>query len=501
MSLLKKIKAKDQSGVVLLVAMLILSLIVFSAVGLSQILINEIRSARYLDNAVVAHFAAESGAERALFLLKESKGLDENPNMLFNDDISPNLKIPDNSIVTPDTGTFRVDDSLSDDQQRLYQFLNISVDSPDFIVNNVPANATVQFDIYNPIQEMAANIDTDITALNIDWEVENCGGSDRLEVSIYEYEIDSGINLYSPYKLYKTCDCSTTNVCVAVSIPLSSSYFYHVTLRPLDDDVKEIKVQTATRAGTSSIPSQVNIRSQGIFRESIQTVTAQTPWNPGVADIFDYVIFTESSLIKDILTPQLDTFDSLCGFCVNQTADGQDVRCSTAADCLTAGVNGECAVHQPTDAIQPFCPLDNSGTESYNILTSIISQDNTNACNAKCTGYTFCGDGPPAQSPNGALTGGPADDGREDCDDGNTSNKDTCNNSCQFTFCNDKIIQSTNGFGGHELCDDGPLYPGCTVNQCNGCTAVGCCKSDCSGRVTSSGGPGLKCPPDCISSD
>lgn len=471
-----------------MVAMLVLSLIVFSAVGLSQILINEIRSARYLDNAVVAHFAAESGAERALFLLKESKGLDETPNMLFDDTIAPDLNLGD-------TDSFKVDDSVTNDQQRLYGYQNISMDSPDFIVNNVPANSTMQFDIYDPT---AASPDTGILTLNIDWAVQSCGGSDRLEVGLLEFQvgtlIDPSIDPADIYKSFYTCGCGSDNNCTAINVPLSGGSFYHISLRPIDNDVRQITVRTTTASGASSIPSQINIRSQGIFRESVQTVTAQTPWNPGVADIFDYVIFTESSLIKDILTPQLDAFDSLCGVCASQTAGLQDVQCSKTADCVAAGVTGStnCAAHQLSDAIQPFCPLDNTSPESNNV--SSINQDNTHACNAKCTGYTFCGDGPPAQSPNGSHVGGLTGNGDEQCDDGNTSNKDTCNNSCQFTFCNDKIIQSTNGFGVHESCDDGPLYSGCTANQCNGCTGVGCCKSDCGSRVTGSAPPCHGCP-------
>jgi len=52
------------------------------------------------------------------------------------------------------------------------------------------------------------------------------------------------------------------------------------------------------------------------------------------------------------------------------------------------------------------------------------------------------------QNPNGA---GQA----EQCDDGNDSDTDACNNSCQLTTCGDGIVQNPNGAGQAEQCDDG----------------------------------------------
>lgn len=62
-----------------------------------------------------------------------------------------------------------------------------------------------------------------------------------------------------------------------------------------------------------------------------------------------------------------------------------------------------------------------------------------------------CGDGA-VQSP-------------EACDDGNSSNTDTCSNSCTLTYCGDAIYQAPNGNGQTEQCDDGN---GSNTDQCNG---------------------------------
>lgn len=67
---------------------------------------------------------------------------------------------------------------------------------------------------------------------------------------------------------------------------------------------------------------------------------------------------------------------------------------------------------------------------------------------------SYCGDGV-KQSPNMEGTGGPLNNGYEQCDDGNSLLTDTCNNSCVLTTCGDGIIQKINGFGVFEVCDDG----------------------------------------------
>jgi len=57
------------------------------------------------------------------------------------------------------------------------------------------------------------------------------------------------------------------------------------------------------------------------------------------------------------------------------------------------------------------------------------------------------------QTPNGQGTGGPANDGREDCDDGNLNQADDCLNSCTWSRCGDGIRNTPNHQGQNEECD------------------------------------------------
>jgi len=67
-------------------------------------------------------------------------------------------------------------------------------------------------------------------------------------------------------------------------------------------------------------------------------------------------------------------------------------------------------------------------------------------CDNNCQ-LTYCGDSY-TQDPNG-------DGDSEQCDDANSDETDQCNNTCQLTYCGDGIVQSPNGHGGYEDCDEG----------------------------------------------
>lgn len=66
---------------------------------------------------------------------------------------------------------------------------------------------------------------------------------------------------------------------------------------------------------------------------------------------------------------------------------------------------------------------------------------------------------------------------QEACDDGNDEQADFCNNSCEFTSCGDGIVQSTNGLGQSEQCDQ---------KTCSNDDSMSCVyDTDCRGGVCS----------------
>ena len=60
-------KTNPQKGVSLLLTLLIMAAILAIALGLSQLTLGEIKLARNIPKSLIAYYAAEAGAERALY--------------------------------------------------------------------------------------------------------------------------------------------------------------------------------------------------------------------------------------------------------------------------------------------------------------------------------------------------------------------------------------------------------------------------------------------------
>ncbi len=428
-------------------SLVILTITMFATIALSRLLITEINSARYLDSSVVAHYAAESAAEEMLWFLKESKGLDELVTpypyyLFFNRSNTLNRQL-DRTYISP---------SPYADKDRLYDIIKISTTSPEYVVYDLPIFSSAQLNVFDPTQETPTVIhpviDTQANQLKIDWEVKACGGSQRLEVSLVTFQNASGLQFGRPQKYYFICDCTgsgvTPNQCnTTISrLSLTPSKFYHVSIRPIDDGLKRLSVTTDNSAG---LPSLVSIQTRGRFRNASQEITVTTPFNPALSDIFQYVIFSEASIIKNVTSPQLEPYGALCGVCAD-TGVGCSQHCGTA----------NCQQRAITDTVQPVC-FDTVGSEAYG---SDITQTNSGRCNARCTGYTVCGDGQ-LQSPNGVGF-------IEQCDDGDISNLDTCTNECRLTTCGDGYVNRPNGAQGFtEVCDDGAANSNSVEGACN----------------------------------
>ncbi len=486
----------NQRGAVLLLSLMLLTLVMFSTLSLATILVTELRSARFSDNSIIAHYAAESGSERALFLLKEARSVDELADAQPYDQFF-NLSGTDG----------RVDASPSLDLEREYTFSDVRVTSDSFTANNIPLNTSVQLDIFDPTKEQDPSPDTGVKNISINWEVNQASQTNnQLEVTILSYvsngtsiEIEKISGKSNPRKEYYPCIIISGTNCTERGLVLDYDRFYHLTFRPIDGDVKKVSVSASDINGDATgIPSQIFIKTTGRYRDASQEVTVQTPWDNGTSDIFNYVIFSDSSLIKNILNTSVEAFPSLCGSCV----DNPIIGCSTAADCVAVG--GNCMLNNPTKAA---CDLDDDGNTGEIIAPSDnINQNNFGLCNSRCSGYTYCGDGT-LQNPNGAGVGGPAivgppplpnGNGSEQCDDGNISNTDECTTSCVNTRCGDGLINRPNAAGFTEVCDE-TVVCGAAPNippKCKSNTVVGACKTDCSGYVTSGPPPPCRdCPP------
>src|SRR5688572_19684164 len=64
-----------ERGTVLLMALIVMTGVVISSVGMGSLILSSLQRTRVIDNAGVAYYAAESGVEEALFLARRSTAL------------------------------------------------------------------------------------------------------------------------------------------------------------------------------------------------------------------------------------------------------------------------------------------------------------------------------------------------------------------------------------------------------------------------------------------
>lgn len=474
----------NQEGALLLIALVLLGVIVLSTVYLSLVLLSEIKSTRYTDNGIVSHYVAESAIENALWKLKLAK---ENGD--------PSQFIALSALPTGQCAAEDDNSGSCDDPERTYDYTKVAISTPDYTAYNVPKNSAITADIYDPLIEGSVGL-TNIVGVNVDWYLESCSGSDRLESTYTPVNI-SDIAVEPTRTQVDVCTCSGQPTvygytCEQETVSgLSTSKFYRFTFRSLDKNVKKFVMSASTAA--TDIPSQVEIQATGTYRESQKKITARTLWRAALSGIFGFVVFSEESLIKNAKSLTGQAYGPRCGFCAFSTPS-KSATCSTDVDCQQC-ISGKClndaACLSNADCVNPLlftCGIVNNTSDPVDAATTVpfcaldgapesdvspINQTDAGSCNALCNGYTFCGDGT-IQSPNGYGDG--ANSGNEECDAGSANSNTVplaCRIDCQTPYCGDGVIDfgdfNNNGVTvtRQETCDDGnrTSHTGNNVNE------------------------------------
>jgi hypothetical protein len=66
-----KLKVTDNSGMILVLTMMMIAVFLSIALGFSVLIISDINKARAIDNSIVAYYAADSGLEESLYLFRK----------------------------------------------------------------------------------------------------------------------------------------------------------------------------------------------------------------------------------------------------------------------------------------------------------------------------------------------------------------------------------------------------------------------------------------------
>lgn len=255
------LKFKNIKGSALLLAILVMAGVTAAGIGMSSLVISEIRQARNLDNAVVAYYAAESGIEDGLYQLRKV-GVD----------------------VTD------LADQQTLDNQATWR--RSAEKKEERLVTGIELNQSVQFDIFNPQETITGK---QITNVQINWTGD---GSEWLEVSWLSWMTEGGWVGFPNKKLLSHALAGSIVNLVVAGVNENSD-LYRLRLKALQSDIRDLDVTAYDEdSNLVEIPTIVVLAASGEFGSSQQNLKINIPLHSPVIGLFDYVLFSEESIIK-----------------------------------------------------------------------------------------------------------------------------------------------------------------------------------------------------------
>lgn len=258
---------KIQSGSALLFSLLIMSGIVISGLTVGTIVVNELRQSRNLDQSIVAYYAAESGAEKALFAFRQ-------PEVSFGSVVSASPGIANKvdcgygSAFDPKMCELYWENAtaysfpLRRNQVRQINLFGSNLAS-GFGVNQI---SVVSWEDGDPSNGLTPWIEMEVVPLQSDFQ--NGEAANYVE----------------------TC-------CNTLTATLSASYNYKVRLKALYDDIRNVQVLIG---GSPAEVTTINIFSSGGFFSAKQAVRVEASSGKQATSLSDFVIFSECDMVKGI---------------------------------------------------------------------------------------------------------------------------------------------------------------------------------------------------------
>lgn len=274
-------QSKDGSTLIFVLFIMLIAMLIASTV--SFVILKSLQSSTDFSEAVRAHYAAESLAERSLYYIQAQRL----------------------------AKTYGVTDTVADVNAMTETLSNSATAS---IVATVTDNAftkdlaqyqTQQYDIYGEDTSTTpyhlAPL-TDLQNIQVNWtESSGCTlGASQVEVGFSSWTSHEWIDISDPTTIttHYVYDCTSGPVCSSSLLGVDDTHLYKVFVKPLNCAVTDAYVTAFSSTGTIDTQSQINLVSTGTFGHSAKTESVTTMWNAPLSDYFNFVLFSEDQLTK-----------------------------------------------------------------------------------------------------------------------------------------------------------------------------------------------------------
>lgn len=278
----------NQEGVVLIIALMVLSLIMVSALSLAKIIFNEVRMSINTGNSVIAYYSAESGIEQSLFSIKYSRQQSD-----F-----------DSNFLALDGQTESIDGT-----EQSYTISQAIIDATGYTAYDVSYSSPAYVDIIDP----SGRINTlpwdgpiiDYYNYGITWVIKDCfpyHAADKLEISYTGFDSVNFVPEVNKRVVLCNCQYYSSDECQVnlSAYTITNDKYYRFMLRPLDSIAASLDFNVYLAGNPVGIISQAAISVEGNYHNSTYTISARLPSLVPVSHALNYVIFSEEPVIKDL---------------------------------------------------------------------------------------------------------------------------------------------------------------------------------------------------------
>jgi hypothetical protein len=258
-------KFKKQLGSALLLSLLVMAGIITVSMGTSLLVMSEIKQSLYLDQSIIAFYAAEAGVESTLYKVRRE-----------------NIDVNNLNNTT--------EELINDSNFNIY-----TSDSVSTLYTAIEQDKSYQVDIYSP---GSLDLVESIKSIKIDWQ----GAGSWLEVN-WACWSSSGI-LGEP----KSQRYSVSAAPVTIGLwSASNCELYRVRLTARNANTTNINItayQNLNGTGSVNIPARAQIKGLGEYpsgnnEASRQAILVTMPEKNPLSGLYDYVIYSEQPLVKE----------------------------------------------------------------------------------------------------------------------------------------------------------------------------------------------------------
>lgn len=299
------VNPKNQSGMILVLALLIIAAVLGAVMLFNSFIIQEIKQSRLIDWSIQSYYLAESGAEKSLYQVRHQEAivdcrlLEEDPGLVCNP--ASNCSCQANGYCANNNQVPCVLTSGDLGSRGGWQIEASQEEETSILLKK---GESFQIDLFNPYQVFKSNINeikitSEITSgLILYGELINL-------TNILNVQDPSVSICRDQQPILKTrLDFAEPALYVPLDILAICSYTFRLNY-PLDSvgqtNITTINVYNRLVDGTLTpmvIPSRLIIDSRAQFGNSLQKVRVRAPMRPPLAGLYDFVLFSEEQIIK-----------------------------------------------------------------------------------------------------------------------------------------------------------------------------------------------------------